>query len=63
MLLYGRFLAQIDNVSPRIITYLDSQIELSPSLTLEMPEREANYLKNLKNILAFIDLMTMLGGE
>ncbi|MEM9400623.1 MAG: Tn3 family transposase [Verrucomicrobiota bacterium] len=52
--LYGRFLAQIDSVSPRIIAYLGSQLELPPSLTVEMPEREATYLKHRKNILNYL---------
>lgn len=52
--LYGRFLVQIDSVSPRIIAYLVSQLKLPPSLTVEIPEREATYLKQRKNILTYL---------
>ena len=52
--LYGRFLAQIDGFSPRIIAYLSSQLELPPSLIVEMSEQEATYLKPRKNILNYL---------
>ena len=39
--LYDRFLERIDSILPLITTYLVSQLELPPSLTVEMPEREA----------------------
>ena len=52
--LYGRFLAKIEELSPRIITYLVSQLKLSPSLTVAIPEREATYLKHRKNILKYL---------
>jgi len=49
--LYGRFLNQIHNVSPRIANYLGSQLELPPSLTIQVPEREATYLEHRQNVL------------
>jgi len=49
--LYGRFLTQIHDVSPRIINYLGGQLALPPSLTVEVPEREATYLEHRQNVL------------
>jgi TnpA family transposase len=52
--LYGRFLSQVDDVSPRIINYLNSQLDLPPSLTIQVPEREATYLEHRRNILDYL---------
>lgn len=32
--LYGRFLAEVKDLSPRIVNYLNSQLDLPPSLTI-----------------------------
>lgn len=52
--LYGRFLNPVQTLSPRIISYLSQQLELPPSLTIEKPEREANYLEQRQNILKYL---------
>jgi len=49
--LYGRFLNQVHDVSPHIVNYLGQQLDLPPSLTVEVPEREATYLEHHQNIL------------
>lgn len=49
--LYGRFLAQVDNLSPRIASHLRQQLNLPVALKVRVPEREATYLKQLQNIL------------
>ena len=49
--LYGRFLTQINDVSPRIANYLGGQLDLPPSLTVQAPEREATYLEHRQNVL------------
>jgi len=33
--LYGRFLAEANNLPPRIISYLNNQLDLPPSLTIK----------------------------
>ena len=49
--LYGRFLNQVHDLSPHIINYLGQQLDLPPSLIVEVPEREATYLEQRQNIL------------
>ena len=49
--LYGRFLNQVHDLSPHIINYLGQQLDLPPSLTVGVPEREATYLEQRQNIL------------
>ncbi|MEM7117917.1 MAG: DUF4158 domain-containing protein [Chloroflexota bacterium] len=52
--LYGRFLTQVHELSPRIITYLNTQLQLAPTLTVTVPEREATYLEQRKNTLTYL---------
>lgn len=52
--LYGRFLNRLHNVSPRIVNYLSRQLDLPPSLTIQVPEREATYLEQRKTILNYL---------
>ena len=49
--LYGRFLNQVYDLSLHIINYLGQQLDLPPSITVEVPEREATYLEHRQNIL------------
>jgi TnpA family transposase len=53
--LYGRFLNQVHDLSPRIINYLNGQMDLPPSLTIQIPEREATYLEHRRNILDYLE--------
>lgn len=52
--LYGRFLLEVKNLSPRIISYLNSQLDLPPSLTIVVPEREATVSEQRKSILNYL---------
>ena len=49
--LYGRFVNPFHDVSPHIVNYLGQQLDLPPSLTVEVPEREATYLEHRQNVL------------
>ena len=52
--IYGRFLNQVHDLSPRIVNYLGSQLDLPPSLSVEVPQREATYLQHRKQILEYL---------
>ena len=52
--LYGRFLLEINDLSPRIISYLNSQLDLPPSLTIAVPDRDATVSEQRKNILSYL---------
>ncbi|KQH83735.1 transposase [Vibrio furnissii] len=54
MRLYGRFLSQLHDLSPRVISYLSSQLDLPPTLTVDVPEREATLLEHRNNILKYL---------
>ncbi len=49
--LYGRFLNQVHDLSPQIVNYLGQQLDLPPSLEVQIPEREATYLEHRQNVL------------
>tara|TARA_B100000745_G_scaffold124562_1_gene81120 strand:+ start:5795 stop:7021 length:1227 start_codon:yes stop_codon:yes gene_type:complete len=52
--LYGRFLVEVNDLSPRIVSYLNSQLELPPALTINAPERDATFSEQRKNILTYL---------
>lgn len=52
--LYGRFLAAVDDLSPRIVSYLNGQLGLPPSLTISTPDRDATFSEQRKNILTYL---------
>jgi TnpA family transposase len=52
--LYGRFLDEVHDLSPRIVNYLSGQLALPPALTIEVPNREATYLEHHKQILTYL---------
>lgn len=54
MRLYGRFLNQLSDLSSRVVSYLSSQLDLPPALTVEVPEREATLLEHRNNILKYL---------
>ena len=54
MRLYGRFLNQLHDLSPRVISYLSSQLDHPPTLTVDVPEREATLLERRNNILKYL---------
>ena len=49
--LYGRFVNHVHDVSPHIVNYLGQQLDLPPSLAVEVPEREATALEHRQNVL------------
>lgn len=49
--LYGRFLKEMNHVSPRILNYLNKQLELPPSPAIEIPGREATLSNQRRDIL------------
>ena len=53
--LYGRFLNQVHDLSPHIISYLGQQLALPPSLAIEVPERKATYTDHRQNILKYLE--------
>ena len=52
--LYGRFLREVNDLSPRIISYLNSQLSLPPSLAVQSPDRKATFTEYRKNILTYL---------
>ena len=52
--LYGRFLNQVNDLSPHIINYLGQQLDLPPSLAVEVPERKATYTDHRQNIMTYL---------
>jgi len=52
--LYGRFINELNNISPRIINYLNSQLGLPPSFEVQIPERDATRIEYRKNILHYL---------
>lgn len=52
--LYGRFLVEVNDLSPRIVSYLNSQLNLPPSLTISTPDRDATFSEQRKNILSYL---------
>lgn len=52
--LYGRFLNQVHDLSPHIINYLGRQLDLPPSLAIEVPERKATYTDHRQNIMEYL---------
>ena len=52
--LYGRFLNQVHDLSPHIINYLGQQLDLPPSLAVEVPERKATYTDHRQNIMIYL---------
>lgn len=52
--LYGRFIADIDNLSPRILNYLNIQLGLPPSLRIQTPSRETTQREWHKQILDYL---------
>ncbi|WP_222941660.1 DUF4158 domain-containing protein [Xenorhabdus sp. TS4] len=51
---YGRFLTEVNNLSPRIVGYLNNQLNLPPSLNITAPDREATFSEQRKHILAYL---------
>jgi hypothetical protein len=52
--LYGRFLNQVHDLSPHIINYLGQQLDLPPSLAVEVPERKATYTDHRQHIMTYL---------
>lgn len=52
--LYGRFFREVYDLSPHIVTYLNTQLELPPTLTIEQPTRPATLQKYQQDILSYL---------
>ena len=52
--LYGRFLNEVHELSPRIVNYLNGQLDLPPALTIQVPDRKATYTEQRRNILNYL---------
>lgn len=52
--LYGRFLSEVNDLSPRIVNYLNGQLGLPSSLVIQVPNREATYIEHRRNILNYL---------
>ena len=52
--LYGRFLVEVNDLSPRTVRYLNSQLDLPPSLTINTLDRDVIFSEQRKNILAYL---------
>ena len=48
-------IAPVHDLSPRIVNYLNNQLDLPPSLTIQVPEREATYLEQRSSILNYLE--------
>jgi len=52
--LYGRFIANVHSLSPRLINYITAQLGLPPTLQVNVPTREATLYNQRKHILAYL---------
>lgn len=52
--LYERFIGDVATLSPRIINYLNNQLDLPPSLSIIPPDRKATYIEQRKTILDYL---------
>ena len=53
---YGRFRTHVHEVSPPMLNDLGQQLALPPSLTVEVPERDATVLEHRQNVLKHLGL-------
>lgn len=52
--LHGRFLSNVHELSPRIHNYLNTQLSLPPSMTVEVPSRKATFTVHRANIALYL---------
>ena len=52
--LYGRFLSDVNDLSPKVTSYICSQLSLQPSLNIETTHRRATQAEHRKNILDYL---------
>ncbi len=48
------FLVEVNDLSPRIVSYLNRQLDLSLFLTISTPDRDATFSDQCKNILNYL---------
>lgn len=51
---YGRFLAEVNDLSPSVVNYLNIQLNLAPSLTIKIPSRDATLSEQRNKILTYL---------
>lgn len=56
--MYGRFLDNVGDLSPRIHNYLNTQLSLPPSMTIQVPSRKATYTAHRANIADYLGFQT-----
>jgi len=56
--LFGRFLKEVNELSPSIFNYINHQLNLPPSLVIEEPKRKATYTEYRKTILRHLEFRT-----
>lgn len=49
--LYGKFLTDLNSLSPRIINYINGQLKLPPSVSITISQRKMTYHQHLKRIM------------
>lgn len=52
--LYGRFLNHVHDLSLHIVDYLGQQLDLPPSLAIDVPERKATYTDHRQTIMQYL---------
>jgi TnpA family transposase len=60
--LYGRFLSDVHDLSPRIINYLNTQLSLPPLMTVKVPSRKATYTAHRQNICDYLGFQKFDSG-
>lgn len=52
--LYGRFIVNVNTLSPKLINYITSQLSLPPTLQINAPTREGTLYEQRKHILRYL---------
>lgn len=55
MRLYGRFLTNLTDLSPKVVSYLSSQLTLPPTINIRVPDREATIIDQRNKILNYLE--------
>lgn len=61
--LYGRFLQEVNDLSPRILSYLNKQLSLPPSLKVQVPKWRATGIEFRQQILTHLGFQRLTTQE
>lgn len=61
--LYGRFLKEVNDLSPRILSYLNKQLNLPPSLKVQVPKRRATGIEFRQQVLKHLGFQRLTAQE